>query len=104
MQEAQSFQTKLRQLHRERGVAAECRLRLDAVLDGADAQLLQAGRLRSGGPRSGAGPVAELGEQTVQRRLVGDRPGDGGLTAGFTGHPQPSNCTRVLWRTDPDPL
>ena len=44
---------------------------------------------RCGAPRAVAGQVVDLGEQAVQGRLVGDRPGDQGHAAGFAAELQP---------------
>jgi hypothetical protein len=43
----------------------------------------------------GQAQVADLGEQAVQGRLVGDRPGDqGGRVVGLAGHRQPVESGR----------
>jgi hypothetical protein len=73
---------QLLQLRDQGGVAAERQLRLDPVLDGADAQLLQADRLRPG-----EGQVLEVGERrpAPQVERLAQQPGGARCLAGGEG-------------------
>jgi hypothetical protein len=80
-----------RAVHR-RQLAPRQRVRASRRLSRNDRSVgLVIGQGRGGGPRAAARPVADLGEQAVQGRQAGDRPGEHGLAGLCLVTVRPSN-------------